>query len=99
MLENAKALIAKGFIQGSYSWYNSCTGGYHYCTLGALREVQDGHGSISIKLTYDLLRAALPTEFQGRGLVNYNDCPLTTQDDVLNLFDKAIRDARTLAEA
>lgn len=82
-LDEAKALVAQGWHQGSYQ----CNGSY--CAEGAIIKVMDHMTSNATGFAaWDALSAAAKMK-SGLGIVQYNDSPGRTQAHVLALFDLA----------
>ena len=91
VLTQARALVAKGWCQ------NSLRDEDRFCALGALYEAASGGienlGDAEDALdnlgdAEDALRNALEPAYQS--VVHFNDDQLTTQADVLRLYDRAI---------
>lgn len=101
VLVAARGLIAQGWCKGHYakdasgqSVTSIDDNARSFCAAGALSNVlnkppgevltrQDGSGMVEY----------LESFLGGRKLADYNDHPLTKQEDVLALFDKAIEAA------
>jgi hypothetical protein len=84
VLLDARALLARpgGWIQGTDEAPRE-QGGYAYCIQGALASVEGmAFGSSGARRRVeDVLGTQIPA---------YNDAPTTTQDDVVNVLDRAI---------
>jgi hypothetical protein len=84
VLLDARALLARpgGWIQGTEEAPRE-QGGSAYCIQGALAVVEGmAHGSSGARRRVeDILGTQIPA---------YNDAPTTTQDDVVNVLDRAI---------
>jgi ferritin-like protein len=93
VLKLARNIISEGWCQGYYVNNNQ------YCISGAIsaavaiNQIELKLGNIECsKLLQQIiaeLRIDLPIGF--RDLIHFNDYPTTTQNDVLNLFDKTIK--------
>ena len=89
-LREARALLAKGWTQDAYArdingeciYSGAEENIVSYCIVGALQHIE------AKNLAYGTLRKCLP--FGSRGLLWWNDTIGRTQDEVLELFDKAI---------
>ena len=75
----ARALIdtPEKWMKGAFQ-ENNC-----YCVLGAVRSV-DWRGGLEV---IGVLRRSLP---EYGSVVEFNDDPATTHDDIISLFDRAI---------
>ena len=103
-LRAARELVAQGWCQGDAS---KTTNGVEdrWCAVGALNKVlwtQGNDLSVSASATdlairdevYLLLQVKLPEKHKAdfRGVATFNDDEETTQQDVLDLYDKALAD-------
>lgn len=96
VLTDARETINEGWCQHMGRDRNG-----NYCALGALRLAEDrallaGHdGSLyGGRFACEYLDDHLPEFGQYESIVAFNDNPFTKQQDVLNLFDKAIASAQ-----
>lgn len=95
-LKKAKALIQQGWCQGAYARSSSGLEVFSdkdavsYCVSGAIRSVVR-HTEYDKFLLERALNLALPLLDRKRGLVNWNDSSVRTKEQVLCLFDKAIK--------
>lgn len=110
-LDEAKALIEKGWLQGK-NWAKNADGtvperndlvvveGASFCVWGALSfvasgNVRDADADASVAVV-DAAVKALEVALNKRkgvvkseGIIAYNECPTTTKDDILSLYDAA----------
>lgn len=80
-----KALIdtPDKWCKGSFNGQNAT-----HCAVGALDAIPPYPGRRSVALSH--IRSALPEQFKGRALMDYNDDPATTYADIMALFQRAI---------
>lgn len=94
ILTNARGVVSNGWCQGAY--YD---GNGSYCSIGALSKALQSSPQVlegeRYREAYMYLNNHLPALGfdNGQDVVDFNDDPATTQQDVLNLFDKAIASA------
>lgn len=95
-LIEARALIAKGWVQGTNAVKAdgevvaySDPRATHFCTRGAIDRATNGKYDISFRCV-ETLYDALDRSELCVGISGYNDAPARTQTEVLALFDKAI---------
>lgn len=107
ILRDARFLIAKNWIKGRMEKAIG-NGEYAYCTVGALNKAYTGDAQTTVdeyvnmhwfshldayNLAFESLKNhATVNDSPYWGLVYFNDAPTTTQADVLNAFDNAIKD-------
>lgn len=94
ILTNARDRINNGWCKGAYA-----DGEGNYCAMGALGEaakMQSGLLSDDYARAYTHLNGQLPAfgfSTQDQDVVDFNDDEMTTKQDVLDLFTKAINSA------
>lgn len=85
-------IAAKSLISTPMKWHRGSMRGHEcWCAMGAVADVikADGRaGWISDTPEYQALRLALPKGFSH--VPTYNDCPYTSYEDIMALFQRAI---------
>ena len=84
-----RALIMSGWTRGALVMRDE-TGQDHYCLMGAIGEVFPGRGGVTpeYKAVYDAI-----TSHGIKSLIEWNDAPGRTQEDVLRLLDSVLEGA------
>lgn len=85
-LIKARRLIARGWCQGQAREQRLF--GNSYCTLGALAKAA-GRNYYSGK-AFGAIQSEVLKQDYASGIVTWNDAPGRTQQEVLDLFDRAI---------
>lgn len=91
LIAKGRDVLARGWCQGRYQ------SDHAVCAMGALRTVLGGN-SMSISAEQiaqygqasDALCDATYQMFGAYSLIEFNDAPSTTQQDILDIFDKTI---------
>lgn len=107
ILRDARALIAKNWTMGKLEKAIG-NGEYAFCAVGALNKAYAGDARTTIdeyanmrwfshsdayNLAFEsLTKHTIVNDSPYWGIVYFNDAPTTTQDDVLDVFDNAIKD-------
>ena len=90
VLTEARKLIAQGWTQGGY---NRVVNGVEcWCISGAIRQAAQYDNPMELEFV-DLIRALRADDFyisSSSKLIKWNDAPDRTQEDVLDLIDRAI---------
>lgn len=103
-LKAARANIAQGWTKGTYRSHATMDADskINYCAIGALENVQwNSEEDPSVLLLHDAVVAlhsdhirSVPGATTSGVVISYNDLPTTTQEDVLAVYDHAIRAAQ-----
>lgn len=98
-LKKARALVNKGWTKGRLKVYNN--NGCSYCAIGALNEVTSVTDNIydTVNEYYwpccnyliEALKLIDRPHYQGTRVEFYNDHPSTTKQNILDLYDVAIK--------
>lgn len=65
-----------------------------WCATGALIRAASELGAKSEELCFDALRAAIPKKDIGLSIAGFNDAKSTNQNDIIKLFERAIKASR-----
>ena len=90
-LDEARALIERGWVQGSYeNAHGNC-----FCSLGAIEQVGGDCWNELPELWQPLAQAIGTNPCEGFAIATWNDAPGRTQAEVVEAFRKAAELART----
>jgi hypothetical protein len=88
-LDEARALIEKGWVRGSYE-----VKGCGFCTYGAVQKAVTGNAEEECNPRTKPLEALLRQVTGATSLAHWNDAPERTQAEVIEAFRKAAELAR-----
>lgn len=95
ILTQARGLIKQGWVKWSSKTTKKSGLGYRYCATGAVREVATltGAGYALERRAVRTLDRVAPRKYGDS--VSYNDAKGVKKADVIRLYDRAIRSAKT----
>ena len=89
ILMKAKALLRRGWGQGSFRKVESGTLGIKYCAVGAVEAAFASELHADFDAKHEALRAVY-REAGGESLITWNDTPGRKKSEVMALFTRAI---------